>query len=300
MKNRNLSDRQPDDSFISSLKRKLTFFGLSIAWLISKASIRRYITNHLFVPRKYHTSEQEIQFLAKARSFEIESNGDILRGWKWEGQGAEILVWHGWNGRGIQLLPVIRKLLEAGYSVFTFDAPGHGESEGLKSSYFQFTDALRDFLKDSRWKIDCVIAHSLGGSAVINAISKDHIPLLPILIASPLHLRELLYEAFAFHGVPPIVYKTLTREYEERFGYSLEKDNPGNLLPTFQQELIMLHDTEDPVVPYEGIKRATKDFPNIKFITTTGLGHKAMLQDREVLNLIIELIHQRINKSMTA
>ena len=300
MKKRNLSDAQAENSFGSSLKRKATYAALSITWVIAKKAVRRFVISNLFLPRKYNTSTEELQFLKEGQSFAFQSHGQKLAAWKWGAVGPIILVLHGWNGRGIQLMPIIRELLSWGFSVMTFDAPGHGDSEGIKSSYFQFTDALRVFLQDDRWKIDGVVAHSLGGAAVINALDKDHQSLVPILIASPLYFKELLFDAFDFHGVPSFIYKALMKEYEKKYKYSLEKDNPYALLSGIEQEIIMIHDVEDPVVPYIGIKEAAEKQNKIRLITTNGLGHKALLHDRFVIDKIAEILRRRLMESTVA
>jgi pimeloyl-ACP methyl ester carboxylesterase len=247
----------------------------------------------LFAPSRYRTTHLENQYLNTGSSFEISVHGKVVKCWKW-GSGPSILLAHGWNGRGIQLHCFIEPLLRKGYSVIAYDAPGHGESQGKTSSYFEFTDTIRMLLNSSNGhRIQGVIAHSLGASATVNSMVKENEALEVVLIAPALRLAEVLCFYFDHIGVPKPLYRSLIKEYEDQFGYTMQHDNPSNLLKEINSRILIVHDKDDPTIPYFDSKELSGEFQNITLHTTERLGHKKLLTDRSVIDLVANYFEEQ-------
>jgi len=263
-----------------------TFFNL--LWYHTPGLSKGIIKRIFFTPTTYKSTPVERKYLDSAKRSEISIHGKAVKCWKW-GSGPSILLAHGWNGRGIQLHHFIEPLIQKGYSVLTYDAPGHGESQGRTSSYFEFTDTIRTLLKSPNGhEIRGVIAHSMGGSAVVNSIEKENLPLEAVLIAPALRLKEVLYGFFDYVGVPSGLYEILIKEYEDQFGYDMRRDNPANLLGEINSKILIVHDKNDPTIPYIDSKEISERFPNIELHTTERLGHKKVLTDKSVVNRALD------------
>ena len=263
-----------------------TFFSLlwNHAPTLSKGIIKRLF----FTPSNYKSGPVEKDYLDTGRRFEISVHDKAVKCWKW-GSGPSILLAHGWNGRGIQLHHFIEPLIQRGYSPLTYDAPGHGESQGRTSSYFEFTDTIRTLLTSANGhEIRGVIAHSLGGSAVVNSIEKENLALESVLIAPALRLKEVLYGFFDYVGLPRAIYEILIKEYEDQFGYNMHRDNPVNLLREINSKILIVHDKDDPTIPYADSKEISGRFPNIELHSTERLGHKKVLADSSVVNRALD------------
>jgi pimeloyl-ACP methyl ester carboxylesterase len=225
--------------------------------------------------------------------FAIVVHGKAVRCWKW-GRGPAVLLVHGWNGRGIHLHRLIRPLVRAGYAVIAFDAPGHGESAGETSSYFEFTDAVRAFVKPSSgYRVSGVIAHSLGAAAAVNALAKEKAPVSAVLIAPALQLKEILYGTFDRYGIPAALYRQMIAELEQTYGYSLQRDNPFGLLATIAQPVLIIHDRNDALTPYADTAAAARNYATIRLHPTVGLGHKRILTDASVVDAAVQYIIDR-------
>ncbi len=273
---------------VNFARRLITSLVVHISWFINPLLVKKFILREFFAPRQYKVSDEENQLLQKAEEFRIMVNDQYVRCWKW-GQGPTIVFVHGWNGRGIQFHGFIKESLARGYSVITFDGPGHGESQGDTSSFFEMTDAVRAVLlhaKDNN--IAAVVGHSFGAAAIVNALHKDKQQIPAVLIAPALAIREMLDMAFDIHGVPVKVYRNLIDEYESRFGYNLVADNPKNLIPEFRLKALIIHDRQDKVTPFIESEQAANGQNDIKLFVTDGLGHKRILQDVSVSH---ELYH---------
>ena len=269
---------------------------LILCRLLAPAMAVRFVKKHVFRPAAYQTSPEEKRTLDTGSTFQIEIHGKTIQGWKW-GKGPSILFVHGWNGRGIQLHRFFDLVTQAGYSVVTFDAPAHGESSGHTSSYFEWTDTIRAILNSHHFEIVAMVGHSLGGSAVINALSKEQISMPTALIAPVFKLKEILYSTFKLYGIPEAVYRRAIAEYERRFGYTMQNDNPHRLLSTLDNDLFVIHDRQDQAIPFQDSKDMAMNWPNIHIKETEGLGHRRILTDNDVVEAVVGYLIDQIKFS---
>jgi pimeloyl-ACP methyl ester carboxylesterase len=272
---------------LSQIRQKAVHGALELLWNVTPTLTKLLVKKMFFTPSAYKTTPVEKQYLEKGESFQLSVHDKTVQCWKW-GAGPSILLAHGWNGRGIQLHHFIEPLVQRGYSVIGYDAPGHGVSQGKTSSYFEFTDTIRTLLTSSNGhKIQGVIAHSLGASATVNSIAKENQPLEAVLIAPALRFAEVLTCFFDHVGVPTHLYNRLIQEYENQFGYDMRRDNPANLFKEINSEILLVHDIHDPTIPYSDSKELSNEFQNISLHTTEGLGHKRILTDESVVDSIV-------------
>jgi len=198
---------------------------------------------------------------------------------------------HGWNGRGAHFSPFFAPLTAAGFSVTAFDAPGHGESQGNDTSYFEMTDVVRALLRRATdGGIQAVVGHSLGAAAVINALSKEGAAPATVLIAPALDLEGILYTAFERHGIPETVYRGVIGRYEREFGYSMHRDNPIRLLPALGHPVFIVHDRSDPTTPYLESRRIAEETTGVRLFSTSGLGHKRILAEPDVIDWVVRRV----------
>ena len=271
-----------------NVRQQATRLFLTVMWHGMRGLTERIIGSIFFAPGAGNKlSRVEKEWLETGESFNIMVNGKVVRCMK-TGRGPAVLFVHGWNGRGIHFHPFFEPLAEAGYSSITFDAPGHGMSEGRTSSYFEFTDAVRALLRDGRHDIRCVVAHSIGGAATINALDKEDMNMDAVLIAPALKLAEILTKAFDHYGVPESIWRNIIKRFEVRFGYDLTRDNPFNLIGKIKSRILIIHDKFDRTTPYSDSKAIAGKSDHIVLHTTDGLGHKRILGDKAVMNLVLE------------
>lgn len=270
---------------IRNFRQQGTRVILGALWRCAPDYTQRLVSKLFFSPARPPLLDSQKQLLAEGKAFERRLNHKTIRCWQW-GQGPAILLAHGWNGRGVSLFRFIKPLVEQGYTVIAFDAPAHGESDGTTTSYFEFTDVVRAFIKPDRgFNIVGVIGHSFGAAATVNALSKERLPIPAVLIAPALKLKEVLYNTFDNYGIPKSLYQNIIAKYERTYGYHLDHDNPLRLLPTLTAPILVIHDRNDNVIPYMDSRTAVQNHIAIRFHTTTGLGHKRILVNEKVLHM---------------
>jgi hypothetical protein len=267
-------------------KQRGTHLLLTALWHLAPNATKNITLKGFFKPISYALTPLEKQFLENSTSFHIHVHDKDIRCWKW-GSGPGVLFVHGWNGRGANFAFFFKPFIDAGYSVITYDAPAHGESEGLVTNYFELSDTVRAFLNPSHdFNIQGIIAYSIGASAVINCMSKDKPSVDTVLIAPALKLKEILFNSFNHHGVPEIVYQSLVAEMERYYGYDVHQDNPYALAKTISTKMLIVHDKDDRTIPYRDSKILSEKTDKIFLHTTEGLGHKRILKDNAVVDVI--------------
>lgn len=243
----------------------------------------RLVEKLFFTPDTYHPSEEERRRLDQGEPFHVRVHGRNIRGWRW-GSGPGVLLIHGWGGRGIQLQGYIDPLVRAGNSAVAIDGPAHGESEGRRTSYFEFTDVVRRLIDpDSGLRIRGIVAHSFGAAAAVNAVAHQKASLETVLLAPALQLRKMLLDVLERHGIPPRVYERTIADYEARFGYSLERDDPHRRLEDVRSPVLVVHDREDPVIAHGETEALCGRFGHVTLKSTSGLGHRRIMSDPEVV-----------------
>ena len=282
-----------------NIKQQTIHFALNFFWKHTPRLPKYVVRKLFFSPDSYRTRPLEEAYLEKSIEFETLVHEKRIKCWKW-GTGPGILLAHGWNGRGIQMYAFIDPLVEAGYTVYAFDAPGHGKSPGRISSYFEYSDVIRTFFRHaSTFNIRGVIAHSLGASAVLNGMEKEKFFLDAVLISPALRLYQTLYKLFLLYGFPIPILHALIREFEEQFGYDLKVDNPDKLLPHISKDLLIIHDKQDKTIPYEDSLKASRQFPKITLHETSGLGHKKVLFDKTTVEFVTDHLCKKLRSIPT-
>jgi pimeloyl-ACP methyl ester carboxylesterase len=274
----------------NNYKTKLVRVTLSFFYTFFPVLIENFIKQHFFAPKSYPLSDQEKQLLDSGESFEISIHQQHIKGWKW-GEGPYVILAHGWNGRGSQFILFIKNLIKTGLSVIVFDGPGHGQSAGKSSSYFQMTDAVRSLINYvGKENISGLLGHSFGSSAIINAISKENFNTKTVLLAPALNIKRILYDTFLSYGIPLGLFNDIIAKYEKKYGYNLEKDNPINLIKSIKNELLIIHDQDDAITPYQESQDVSEKNKTILLQTSQGLGHKRILTDQNIINWTMDYL----------
>jgi pimeloyl-ACP methyl ester carboxylesterase len=275
---------------ISRLQQWITYHILRTLWYGMPGLTERLLEKLFFGPKSYALSPEEQQWLDQGRPFDIQAHDKQIRAWQW-GEGPGVLLVHGWNGRGIQFQRYIAPLVQAGYAAIALDGPAHGASQGRSTSYFEFSDTVRAFLRPERGLNICgIVAHSFGAAAVINSLAHEGLCLRVVLLAPALKLRELILHAFNQHGIPPVVYETMIAQYEERFGYRLVRDNPHRLLKDLGSQVLVIHDQDDRIIAHQDSLTLCQRFSHLTLYTTHGLGHRGVMTDSRVVQRVIEYL----------
>ncbi|CAD7842468.1 MAG: hypothetical protein [Olavius algarvensis Delta 4 endosymbiont] len=253
----------------------------------------RLVQKAFFAPTKPRVDARGRQYLANGRPFQFQVHGKTIHGWQW-GRGPGILFVHGWNSRGIHFGHFFRNLLDNGYRIVTYDAPAHGKSQGRQTNFFEIVDAVKAFFNQAAAPdINGIVAHSLGAGAVINHLAECETDIEAVLLAPAMQPGKLLREAFGRHGIPRPVSEKLIADLERQYGYSLQRQSPHLLVRRVTSRVLIIHDRDDRTTPYADVRHVSEQSNQMVLHSTSGLGHKRLLYNPEIVELVQAYIMER-------
>ncbi len=238
--------------------------------------------------RRHRTPERELAWIRSARSLSVTSGDHQLRAWSW-GEGPTILLVHGWEGRGSQMGAFAAPLVEAGFRVVALDAPGHGDSKVRLSSLPEFAQAIRD-LAQAVGPVHGLVAHSFGapGSALAlqQGLRLDRL----VFVAAPADLEPFTVEFSRLLGLNPRVRSHMMRQIEETFGIAWSKLHRISLQPTDSVELLVVHDRDDPEIPFDNAFTISSRWHASRVLATSGRRHRRIPRDAAVIEGVGEFL----------
>jgi len=239
-------------------------------------------------PPRHEARPSEEAFLATGHRVTVRSDNQDLAAWTW-GKGPVVVMVHGWGGRAGRFSAIASALVAADFRAVLFDAPAHGASMGRQASLPQFAQAVRD-VADAIGPIHGLIGHSLGGAAVSLAMRDGLQAEGAVLLAPPADV-VLFSDAFSEHLRIPLRARDVMRQnLESRLRFRFEELHIPTLARAMTAPALIIHDSEDPDVPYAHGKEIAHAWPRAELVTTRGLGHRAILRDPGVVRRAVEFL----------
>src|SRR5262245_32039223 len=254
---------------------------LAFRVLVRRApSLAAALAERLFFTPPRPRPSRGLPVLARGRRFHVSAAGRWIAAWRW-GRGPTIVLVHGWGGRAAQLTSFVSPLLERGFSVVAFDAPGHGESGRGLSSAPEFARALRAVLDDDA--VHGVVAHSLGAAAAALALG-DGLAAHRVVFLGPAADPPAWIPPFAAAlGLPPAVTDRVRERSERRLGLPWSALRLPEQARGMTAPLLVVHDRGDREVPVRDGRAIAAAWPGARLLETTGLGHNGALRDPAVI-----------------
>lgn len=239
-------------------------------------------------PHPHSTPGREKRWLESADRFEFEVGGETFAAWSW-GEGPTVLLVHGWEGRGSQMGAFAQPLVDAGYRAVTFDGPAHGASSGKLSSLPQFAAAIRA-LADRVGPLHGVVTHSFGSPAIAlamqNGLKVDRLA----FVAPPADLDDYVDYFCNLLGFSNEVRRYMIDRMEQSFDLCWDEVRVATLQPQDQVELLVIHDHKDQDSAFANGHRVADAWPGSRLHPTSGLGHRRILRNQEVVSEVVEFI----------
>jgi len=244
---------------------------------------------HLFfTPAGRRRSRRIQEFLATGRRFAVEARGERVAAWSF-GSGPPVYLVHGWAGVGGQLAAFAAPLVASGFRVVTFDAPGHGASSGRRSSIVHFAAALTAVVR-REGAPHAIVAHSLGAAATARAMAQG-LPAQRVVFLGPTGGPRDWAERFRGQlGLSLTTMARLRLRSERWLGASWDEFDVAWLAKGQRAPLLLLHDRDDPEVPWSDGAGIAEAWPGARLVTTEGLGHRRILRDASVVSQAVEFV----------
>ena len=266
---------------------------------VRKASIKAF---HLFcTPQKKTAGKYPAIFSTGERlSFRLE--GHTIRGHRWLPYTdslkpdavslKKVLIAHGFESSSRTFDAYIAALLKQGYEVFAFDAPGHGRSGGQRILLTDYVRMLQ-LIEQNYGPFQAWIGHSLGGLAL--ALSLEDLPAGPkgrlVLMAPAVEMTSAVDTFAKVLGLSAGVVKEMDGYVQEISGHPFSWYSLRRALGHVHADILYCQDEDDLIIQPAAARQIEQEgHPNVRFIFTSGLGHRNIYKAPEMLDQIIAFL----------
>jgi alpha-beta hydrolase superfamily lysophospholipase len=228
----------------------------------------------------------------QAETFQFSIEGMALHGWRWSPQqsnGRKILIVHGFDSCSYRFDRYISPLMGEGFEVVTFDAPGHGLSEGKTINALAYSHAILK-VEELYGSFYGIMAHSLGGLST--ALAFEQLPNQQdrrlVLIAPTTETTTAIDNFFRFISVPKSVQTEFHQLIEKAGKQPVTHFSTARAVQQIQAPVLWIHDEDDMICPYSDTLPAQQmKMPHVEFFITKGLGHSGIYRHEEVFQKIM-------------
>ena len=256
---------------------------------ISPFITSRLATFMFFTPIRFKAPLQELGYLNTAITKTISYKNNKVKVYEWGESTKAVLLVHGWAGRATQVAHLVEPLIAAGYKVYSFDAPGHGNSNGRHTHFLEFSEIIIELNKQFS-DIEAIIGHSMGGSACIHAITQGFIPKKCITIGSPSNIDWVLKSYCEQINVSDKIVKLIKDHLERKFVQQFEDLSLSTMVKNINTPGLILHCEDDVDAPVKSAYEIHKNWKNSTLVLCQNLGHRRILKNKDVAQTIIDFL----------
>ncbi len=248
-----------------------------------------------FTTMRYRTPRAEQLMLDSAAQESMMVNGIPVAVYIWQHETIKadknIMFIHGWTGRGSQAAYYVKRLNAIGYRVISFDGIAHGRTPGTQTSAFEMTDVVLA-LDEHYGKFDAAITHSFGGMILAYAMSLGLKIDSAAMICPPTSFEIILKNFQRILDLPESVMQAVIRKSFATHGKNIrDAINTLNNVKNITCRGLVLHDEGDIDISWHSGEEIADAWPGAKFIKTSGLGHRRIIRDQDVIDHVIKFLN---------
>lgn len=258
---------------------------------ISPFLASRFAAKLFLSPFKYELPKRERNMDANSiqkKAFVPSMNREIVT-YKFGESAKKVLLVHGWSGRGTQLAKIAEALTERGYMCVSFDAPAHGKAEGNMSMMPFFIKAVH-YLDENYGPFDAVVGHSLGGMSSLRAIRQGMKTNKLVIIGTANNISEITRHFAKNMKMNDKVARKMKKYLDNRFNEDMDVLSGAESAKHVKTPTLVIHDEEDVDVKINSAYEIHEALENSELMVTSGLGHRRILGNPEVINKITTFI----------
>ena len=244
------------------------------------------------IPDRVRATPPELEFLARAKRSTLKVNADHIVYWTL-GKGPRVLLMHGWCSRGSHLMGFVEPLIAAGFSVTLFDAPGHGDSEGVVSSMIHAGRAALA-LAEETGHFHSLISHSGGSTAALWALANGLSVKKSVHICGPSSMKNIVIGIAHACGLERKKQETFQNWIEAFTRTDLHSADFPALTAGLRHKGLIVHDAGDRVVDLSHSQALHGAWLSSELLITEGLGHRRILSDLQTITTIVGFLEVAI------
>lgn len=239
-------------------------------------------------PLKYPRPTDEQEFWDKGEKLILLSGAHAKK----FGVGPCVWMIHGWEGRGSQFKDLTLALMNEGYSVMLWEAPGHGDTPGKSTNMIEVSQMLE---KDMRSQVEppkALVGHSFGGATACLVAGKNIPTPLVVVIAAPIEIFKIFTNYWERIQLPAKARKIFLEMANKKTGVVVQEVNTAQIARGFHHRMLIIHDENDKEVPFNNLNKFKEIKPDVETYATQKLGHRRILASPILSAKIISVLKE--------
>ena len=201
----------------------------------------------------------------------------------------KILLVHGWSGRGTQLFKFADAFVAQGFSVISFDAPGHGDAKANTAILTDFIASIL-YIQQQYGPFEVAVGHSLGGMAMLNSVPRGLNLNKMAVIGSADVVKDVIDEFIAAIGLKGKIANIMEKLFEKRTKTPMAEYSSYLSAQKITIPVLVIHDENDAEVSIDCAYNINQNLQNSTLYVTKGLGHRKILGSSEVIDKAVEFL----------
>lgn len=264
-----------------------------VARIAPRLTAERCLSLFLTPGRKARPSWETIH-LKGSRLERVPIGSKQVSMYRWGVGRQKVLLCHAWGGRGTQLGDFVSPLVQSGFEVVAFDAPGHGDSDGVETDMVEYAKVIADIAR-ALGPLRAIVGHSFGAGNAVYANHRYGINADRMALVGCFSDGEWVINRFAeLLNIPEKTLSRMKSIHERRHDSGIswkESFRISELAAQCAIPTLIVHDKDDFEIPYshaEALVEAGQG--KHRLITTSKLGHRKIVRDASVIRSVCEFI----------
>ena len=241
----------------------------------------------LLKPQRKSIEQNKLDFLKNSDTSTFSLHNESYAAYHWPNKGPKVLLLHGWESNASRWRPVIKKLQKKHFDIYAIDAPGHGHTTGDQFTPIKYAEAANVIIQNQ--KIDYLVGHSAGAYAALYYLSEYDSSISKVVALAPTYdMVDILKGMQKALSLNTKAYNALYNSFQKTYDLKPEDFSSESFVQKISIPGLLVHDTEDDILPVTGSDKITKVWKNHVYKKTSGYGHR--LRNTEVDNWIVEFL----------
>ena len=270
------------------IQKSIGFYFNLLAFINPKLAAKKgfqLFCNPMSRPLKKH----QIEFLETGKDRILYFEDKKIQTYKWGNGSKKILLVHGWSSHTFRWKSYITELVEKDFTVYAFDAPAHGLSQGKMLHVALYADVIDFFVKQTV-EIKYMITHSIGGFAAIYWLLQNQNNKIRkvTLMAPPGEASDFFNFYQKTLGLSNKTVAIIKEEFIKSLNHDISYFSSSEFAKNLTTKCLIIHDKQDKDTFYSNSIKTHNNWKNSKLLITDGLGHS--LKSKELQEQIIHFM----------
>ncbi|MGC6525404.1 MAG: alpha/beta hydrolase [Flavobacteriaceae bacterium] len=211
-----------------------------------------------------------------------------IQTYHWQGKKETVLLVHGWESNSGRWKNIIQRLQQEEYNIVALDAPAHGASGSSSFNAILYSKFITVVSKNFKPKF--FIGHSVGGMAISFFIKNNNYTFSEkvVFLGVPSGFPGILNNYIKLMGYNSKIAEGLELCIQRKFNQPSTYFNTSHFIKHMDSKGLIIHDENDPVIPFSDAIEIQSNFKNSRLVSTKGLGHG--LKGKQVIEHIIDFL----------